>query len=274
MLCMSGSCSGNIFHHSTNPRFAEWRKRVRIYCGDWELEVVVQRRLQKTCHADSCEGNSWPQFVKKHDPKAAPIQAKGDDEPSAETQTEESDACFNHSDSEAIGTTPSDILWRAANFGELYWDWNLFVRAIRKEADGKSPHWNGVYVKDAATGDSFLPRIWEQLPPDASIDAVNAAEKGALEELSQWEAEQLQDYEGDLYSKTAFRKRIQEDCQMLRDMMADHPGGEAKTFGELTLGSDWNEAIRYVWKEENDGNCRRYIVATDNFCYKIYMDTS
>merc|ERR1712039_994374 len=98
----------------------------------------------------------------------------------------------------------------------------------------------------------------------------------------EWPAEQLQGYEEDVYSKTAFRKLIQEDCQMLRDLMLDttnrHEGSPndvpAKTFGELALGSDWNQQIRYVWLDIDDGNTRYYIFATDNWCYKILMSTS
>ena len=139
-----------------------------------------------------------------------------------------------------------------------------------------------MYVRDAATGEKFLPRIWESLEPDAGIEEVNAAEAGALKVLDEWSAQQLQGYEEEVHSKTTFRKQIQEDCQLLRDMMLDTTDGpdgstndgHAKTFGEVALGCDWNQPISCVWQDDHDGNDRCYIFATENWCYKIYMFTS
>ena len=66
-LSISASNCCSHFEHSLNPLFAEWRKRVKIYCGDFDLMAMVVPRderpdesqlLQDTVDENAMEPNS------------------------------------------------------------------------------------------------------------------------------------------------------------------------------------------------------------------------
>ncbi len=97
--------------------------------------------------------SSWDEFV-------AYARAQGAHVPAVDP------SCADR-DGKLLGQVPANVLWKAANFGELFWSWTDAsvrhgVRAAREAS---------VYGADLE-GKEFLPRLWAPLGIDAGPEEV------------------------------------------------------------------------------------------------------
>ena len=122
---MAGTCGG-LLHQ--DPAVRVFRKAVPIYCGDFELSVSCMKR------ADAREV-SFERFIANHlrrllklggaePPEDAPQRFGFRDEHSARELAgmPEAEQATSYAGS-LSRRAPAEVLWEAANFGCLMWDW-------------------------------------------------------------------------------------------------------------------------------------------------------
>jgi hypothetical protein len=155
---MSGSCGG--LRHK-DPEVQAFRTTVPIYCGDFELSVSCLRRKD-------ARDVSFERFIASHlrwkfhlggaaVPEDAPRRFHFRQEHSSQALAKMPAAEEAASYVESLPhRAPVDVLWDAANFGCLLWDWQRKSLAQLGPVPGLN---RGVYAQ-AVDGSRFIPRIF------------------------------------------------------------------------------------------------------------------
>lgn len=153
---------------------------------------------------------------------------------------------------------PVDVLWDAANFGGLVWDWQR--RSL--EQLGAVPGLNrGVYAP-AVDGPKFIPRIFVDVPPALTKSDTDDTRKSALEGL-----EALPELRHGL-PRSAMARLITEDVHTLAAICQKHG-----TFGAAALPGAF-DPITGICLKAQTGNEHETFIATDEHFYFFSLFTS
>ena len=249
---MTGAAAGSAFTHP-DERFATFRRRVNIHCGDWELKVIAEPATGPTPSLNNWVGGTpWDAFCNRF---SRYHQHMRDEDPSS-TAAAAAGACVD-------GNTPAKLLWELTNFGELFWDW-------KKYPDRDAP-------KGARFGPSATPRPlgWGRIrvptSPDAGPAAVDAALEAALAALEAVPADpQGAQPRRPLLPRERVADAIRADCALLRELVA-----AAGSFGAAALPDGMAQVVAcnfvaYPWEDDD----RIAVFATKDHFYCIWMATS
>jgi hypothetical protein len=257
---MVGSCGG-LLH--PDPAVQAFRTAVPIYCGDFELSVSCMKR------ADA-RGVSFERFIASHlrrllqsggteVPEDAPQRFHFRDEHSTQELAGMPEAKRATSYAESLSRrAPVDVLWEAANFGCLMWDWQ------RKSLEKLGPVpglTRGVYAP-AVDGSEFIPRIFTDTSPELTEAGIGELRRSAREGLRA-----LPELRKGL-SRSAMGKLINGDIDALAKLCRRYG-----TFGTAALPGAF-DAITGLCLKARTGNEHEVFVETDAHFYFFSLFTS
>lgn len=253
---MEGAC-GQYFRHA-NPLVENFRDKVSIYLGDWEVDArVVPRKdfpnmdfREFTANTIRMRNACWdsrpnaPEFILE---ERFPFLSKPD----------EWDKTNFMADFSTPPATPVEYFWKVFNFNTLMWDWPaISEKILKKEVPesyiyGRSPH-----------GTRFPARIFTEVWPGIKYYEVYGVLDTALAGLRK-----MPDLAQGI-SRGQFIKIITWDLNLLSDICQKY-----ETFGRAVLpGAE--DVVTRTEVEMNDGNFRSVFLETTAFYYAFYMSTS
>ncbi len=252
---MQGEC-GRFFKHQ-NLDMESFRNKVSIYYGDWDFNVrIVNRKEFSNLNFLQFVANSIrlnPNYYKAHPNET---QFKLEDQINFNPKSIELE---NFAKNFTKRSSPCHYLWDIVNFGTLLWDWVSISRKFypyKRESD-----LDEVYGKTEG-GETFLPRIFLYLPPEATEKDFIDYTDDTLNNLKE-----LPDLKGGI-DRESLKKIIIDDLNQLCGICENYG-----TFGDASIIGAYNP-IDTIFIMRYDGNTKRIFLETSNFFYAFTSNTS